>query len=116
MQAIVAFLVEEPLLLLFIVAGLGYLLGNVKVKGISLLQGPGLPFLQHLAADGNGPGTRREVRYVPSGGLLRVARGADEFACHRGLPASRPRSLATIATATRPEGPDDVGAHGSPGR
>jgi len=36
MQAIVAFLVEEPLLLLFIVAGLGYLLGNVKVKGISL--------------------------------------------------------------------------------
>jgi len=36
MQAIVAFLVEEPLLLLFIVAGLGYLLGNIKVKGISL--------------------------------------------------------------------------------
>lgn len=36
MQAIVDFLVEEPLLLLFIVAGLGYLLGHVKVRGISL--------------------------------------------------------------------------------
>ncbi|HOU41645.1 MAG TPA: transporter, partial [Promineifilum sp.] len=36
MQAVVDFLVEEPLLLLFIVAGLGYLLGNVKIKGISL--------------------------------------------------------------------------------
>ena len=36
MQSIVDFLVEEPLLLLFIVSGLGYALGNVKVKGISL--------------------------------------------------------------------------------
>ncbi len=36
MQAIVAFLVEEPLLLLFIVAGLGYVLGHIKIKGISL--------------------------------------------------------------------------------
>ena len=36
MQAIIAFLVEEPLLLLFIVAGLGYVLGHVKVKGVSL--------------------------------------------------------------------------------
>ena len=36
MQAIVDFLVEEPLLLLFVVAGLGYVLGHVKVKGISL--------------------------------------------------------------------------------
>lgn len=36
MQAIVEFLIEEPLLLLFIVSGLGYLLGNIKVKGISL--------------------------------------------------------------------------------
>ncbi len=36
MQALIAFLVEEPLLLLFIVAGLGYVLGHVKVKGISL--------------------------------------------------------------------------------
>ena len=36
MQAVVDFLVEEPLLLLFIVAGLGYVLGHVKVKGISL--------------------------------------------------------------------------------
>ena len=35
MQAIVDFLVEEPLLLLFIVAGLGYLLGHLKVRGIS---------------------------------------------------------------------------------
>ncbi|RIK16836.1 MAG: transporter [Anaerolineae bacterium] len=32
----VEFLIEEPLLLLFIVSGLGYLLGNIKVKGISL--------------------------------------------------------------------------------
>ena len=37
MQVIIDFLVEEPLLLLFIVAGLGYLLGHVKVRGISLL-------------------------------------------------------------------------------
>ena len=36
MQAVVEFLVEEPLLLLFIVSGLGYLLGHIKVKGISL--------------------------------------------------------------------------------
>ncbi len=36
MQVIIDFLVEEPLLLLFIVAGLGYLLGHVKVRGISL--------------------------------------------------------------------------------
>ena len=36
MQAIIDFLVEEPLLLLFIVAGLGYVLGHVKVKGVSL--------------------------------------------------------------------------------
>ncbi len=36
MQAVIDFLVEEPLLLLFIVAGLGYLLGHVKVRGISL--------------------------------------------------------------------------------
>lgn len=36
MQAVVEFLVEEPLLLLFIVSGLGYLLGHVKIKGISL--------------------------------------------------------------------------------
>lgn len=36
MQEIVEFLIEEPLLLLFIVSGLGYLLGNIKVKGISL--------------------------------------------------------------------------------
>lgn len=36
MQDIVEFLIEEPLLLLFIVAGLGYLLGTIKVKGISL--------------------------------------------------------------------------------
>ena len=36
MQPIVDFLVEEPLLLLFLVSGLGYALGNVKVKGISL--------------------------------------------------------------------------------
>jgi putative transport protein len=36
MQAVVEFLVEEPLLLLFIVSGLGYLLGSIKVKGISL--------------------------------------------------------------------------------
>lgn len=36
MQAIVDFLVEEPLLLLFIVSGLGYILGQVRIKGISL--------------------------------------------------------------------------------
>ena len=36
MPSVVALFVEEPLLLLFIVAGLGYLLGHVKVKGISL--------------------------------------------------------------------------------
>lgn len=36
MQAVVDFLVEEPLLLLFIVSGLGYLLGQIKVKGVSL--------------------------------------------------------------------------------
>ncbi len=36
MQAIVDFLIEEPLVLLFIVSGLGYLLGRIKVKGISL--------------------------------------------------------------------------------
>ena len=36
MQVIIDFLVEEPLLLLFIVAGLGYLLGHIKVRGISL--------------------------------------------------------------------------------
>ncbi len=36
MQPVVEFLVEEPILLLFIVSGLGYLLGHVKVKGISL--------------------------------------------------------------------------------
>ena len=36
MQVIIDFLVKEPLLLLFIVAGLGYLLGHVKVRGISL--------------------------------------------------------------------------------
>lgn len=36
MQAVVEFLVEEPLLLLFIVAGLGYLLGAAKIRGISL--------------------------------------------------------------------------------
>ncbi len=36
MQALVEFLVAEPLLLLFIVVGLGYLLGNVKIRGISL--------------------------------------------------------------------------------
>lgn len=36
MQAVVDFLVEEPILLLFIVSGLGYLLGHVKIKGISL--------------------------------------------------------------------------------
>ncbi|CUS05750.1 conserved membrane protein of unknown function [Candidatus Promineifilum breve] len=36
MQSVVALFVEEPLLLLFIVAGLGYLLGHVQVKGISL--------------------------------------------------------------------------------
>ncbi len=36
MQPLVDFLVEEPILLLFIVSGLGYLLGQVKVKGISL--------------------------------------------------------------------------------
>ena len=36
MQSIVDFLVDEPLLLLFVVSGLGYALGNVKVKGVSL--------------------------------------------------------------------------------
>ncbi|MBP6787219.1 MAG: hypothetical protein KA170_06515 [Candidatus Promineofilum sp.] len=36
MQAIIDFLVEEPLLLLFIVAGLGYLFGHIKVRGVSL--------------------------------------------------------------------------------
>ena len=36
MQSLVDILVEEPILLLFIVSGLGYLLGHVKVKGISL--------------------------------------------------------------------------------
>lgn len=36
MDRIVEFLVEEPLLLLFIVSGLGYLLGQIKIKGISL--------------------------------------------------------------------------------
>lgn len=36
MDDIVSFLVAEPLLLLFIVSGLGYLLGQVKIKGISL--------------------------------------------------------------------------------
>lgn len=36
MQSIVDFLVAEPLLLLFIVSGLGYALGQVRVKGISL--------------------------------------------------------------------------------
>ena len=36
MQSVVALFVEEPLLLLFIVAGLGYLLGHVQIKGISL--------------------------------------------------------------------------------
>ncbi len=36
MTSVVEFLVDEPLLLLFIVSGLGYLLGLVKVKGISL--------------------------------------------------------------------------------
>ncbi len=30
-------------------------------------------------------------------------------------PASRPRSLAPLVTATQPEGPDDLGAYGSPG-
>ena len=33
---IIDFLVEEPLLLMFIVSGLGYFLGNIKIKGISL--------------------------------------------------------------------------------
>lgn len=36
MQEVIDFLVGEPLLLLFIVSGLGYLLGRVAVKGISL--------------------------------------------------------------------------------
>jgi len=36
MQRIADFLVAEPLLLMFIVSGLGYLLGQVKIKGISL--------------------------------------------------------------------------------
>lgn len=36
MDRIVEFLVGEPLLLLFIVSGLGYLLGQIKIKGISL--------------------------------------------------------------------------------
>jgi putative transport protein len=36
MEPIVEFLVEEPLLLLFLVAGLGYVIGHVKIKGISL--------------------------------------------------------------------------------
>lgn len=36
MQVVVTFLTEEPLFLLFIVVGLGYLLGNVQIKGISL--------------------------------------------------------------------------------
>lgn len=36
MEPIIEFLVEEPLLLLFIVSGLGYIVGHVKVKGISL--------------------------------------------------------------------------------
>jgi putative transport protein len=36
MQAIITFLENEPLLLLFIVSGLGYLLGQIKIKNISL--------------------------------------------------------------------------------
>jgi putative transport protein len=36
MSSVVELFVEEPLLLLFVVAGLGYLLGHVRVKGISL--------------------------------------------------------------------------------
>ena len=36
MQSVVELFVEEPLLLLFIVAGLGYVLGHVRIKGISL--------------------------------------------------------------------------------
>ncbi len=36
MQQIIEFLVEEPLLLLFIVSGLGYVIGHIKLKGISL--------------------------------------------------------------------------------
>jgi putative transport protein len=36
MNRVVDFLVVEPLLLLFIVSGLGYLLGQIKIKGISL--------------------------------------------------------------------------------
>jgi putative transport protein len=36
MQSIVDFLVQEPLLLLFLVSGLGYLIGRIQFKGISL--------------------------------------------------------------------------------
>jgi putative transport protein len=36
MEQIVDFLVVEPLLLLFVVSGLGFLLGQIKIKGISL--------------------------------------------------------------------------------
>lgn len=36
MRHVIDFLVEEPILLVFLVAGLGYLLGNIKVKGISI--------------------------------------------------------------------------------
>ncbi len=36
MQSVIEFLENEPLLLLFIVSGLGYLLGQVKIKNISL--------------------------------------------------------------------------------
>lgn len=36
MQAVISFLESEPLLLLFIVSGLGYLLGQIKIRNISL--------------------------------------------------------------------------------
>jgi putative transport protein len=36
MQAIFDFLSQQPLILLFLVAAVGYLLGNVKVRGSSL--------------------------------------------------------------------------------
>lgn len=36
MQAIVEFLSEQPLILLFLVAAIGYLLGNIKIRGSTL--------------------------------------------------------------------------------
>ena len=37
MSRIVDFLAEQPLLLLFVVAGIGQLIGSIRVAGVSLL-------------------------------------------------------------------------------